>query len=180
MPTDQEWLAIENNDATFDGQFWYAVKTTRIFCRPSCPSRLPKREHIEIYQDPFQAEKQGFRPCKRCRPLNEIVSNEIWAKEIGDILLKNYQQNITLESLAAEVHGSESYLRHIFKEITGLTPQQKLLEIRLDAAKEKLLNTNEPIKNIAQSIGIDNSAYFISRFRKTFGITPRQFRYQNR
>ncbi|MQS89792.1 bifunctional transcriptional activator/DNA repair enzyme AdaA [Companilactobacillus mishanensis] len=175
MVTQSEWLAIKNNDTNYDGKFWYAVSSTKIFCRPSCPSRLPKRENISIYSNPDQALADGFRPCKRCRPLNAIVSNEIWVKEIDNFLEENYSNNITLEYLANEIHGSESYLRHVYKDLTGMTPKQRLTIIRLDAAKSMLLNSEKPVKSIGEQVGISNPAYFIKLFKNQFGVTPKQF-----
>ncbi|AKP67555.1 bifunctional transcriptional activator/DNA repair enzyme AdaA [Companilactobacillus ginsenosidimutans] len=180
MASSSEWKAISNNDAEFDGVFWYGVKTTHIFCRPSCPSRLPKRENISIYYDPKLAEADGFRPCKRCRPLNSIVSNETWVQEIDEFLNNHYSENITLSSLSSQIHGSESYLRHVYKQLTGVTPQQKLMNIRLEYAKSLLKNTNDSIKSVGMSVGIDNTTYFIQCFKRRFEITPKQFQYQSR
>src|SRR3546814_4581530 len=72
-PTDAEFAALRGNDATADGRFFYAVATTGVFCKPSCVSRVPKRENVRIFADAAAAEAAGFRPCKRCRPQNYIA-----------------------------------------------------------------------------------------------------------
>ena len=177
--TEKNWVAIKNNDKSFDNQFWYGVKTTKIFCRPSCPSRLPKKENVEIFASSEAAQAAGFRPCKRCRPLNRPVSNQVWIEEINHVLVEHYPENITLAELAYRVHGSESYLRHVYRELTGLTPQQKLAKIRLEKAKSYLQETDESVGIIAGRVGIPNSAYFIKCFAETYGQTPYQYRLQH-
>lgn len=72
LPSDTEFTAIRGNDASFDGRFFYGVASTKIFCRPSCISRAPKRENVRIFADTEAATTAGFRPCKRCQPQNYI------------------------------------------------------------------------------------------------------------
>lgn len=179
MVTDIEWRAIIENDRDYDSVFRYAVKTTKIFCRPSCHSRLPKRENIEIYYELSQPEKEGYRPCKRCRPTDRVIDNFVWTEEIEAILQQNYQQNLTLEELSSLAHGSESYLRHVFKKTTNQTPQQRLLEIRMTHAKNELLHTDKSIQQIANDVGLLNVSYFIKKFNAYYGETPKQFRLKN-
>ncbi|WP_249641499.1 MULTISPECIES: bifunctional transcriptional activator/DNA repair enzyme AdaA [unclassified Enterococcus] len=179
MITDSEWQALKTNDAAYDNLFRYAVKTTKIFCRPSCPSRIPKRENVEIYYDLNEPEKRGFRPCKRCQPTGKIVNDELWVEEIEAILRQNYQMNLSLKELAFLAHGSESYLRHVFKKITGQTPQQRLQAIRMAHARRELLNTRKTITVIAKDIGLPNVSYFIKKFKAYYGQTPKRFRQQN-
>lgn len=174
--TKTEWQAIKANNKYYDDIFWYAVKSTRIFCRPSCLSRLPKKENIEIYYTKEGAVQAGYRPCKRCQPLGEPVSNQEWVREIDTILLHNYQQKLTLEELAHLARGSESYLRHTYKAITGITPQKRLMNIRLSMAKKELLETNRTVKEIAESVGMENVAYFIKKFGEYYDDSPLQFR----
>ncbi|MFD2728906.1 bifunctional transcriptional activator/DNA repair enzyme AdaA [Enterococcus camelliae] len=179
MITDEEWQAIKTNDATYDSKFRYAVKTTKIFCRPSCHSRLPKRENVEVFYHLDDPINHGYRPCKRCRPTDAFVSNEEWTQEIETILQNNYQQNLTLEELAYLSHGSESHLRHVFKKVTNKTPQQRLTEIRLDVAKHMLVTTDKPVEKIAMEVGLANVSYFIQRFKHSFHESPKQYRKQH-
>lgn len=179
MVTNKEWQAIVENDETYDDLFRYAVKTTKIFCRPSCHSRIPNKENIEIYYNLSEPEKQGYRPCKRCRPTDEVIDDVMWAKEIETILQKNYQLNLTLEELSYLARGSESHLRHVFKKVTNQTPQQRLMAIRMDHAKRELLNSTKTIKEIAADIGLPNVSYFIRKFGEYYGQSPKQFRLHN-
>ncbi|MEO5286725.1 bifunctional transcriptional activator/DNA repair enzyme AdaA [Limosilactobacillus allomucosae] len=176
LPNDEQWHAIINNDSKLDGQFWYGVTTTHIFCKPSCPSRLPKRDHVLVFTDPQQAIKNGFRPCKRCRPLNRIVNKQIWVDEIEYTLKTNYQRKLTLNELGQLVHGDPSYLRHTFKDITGMTPRERLNEIRLTQAQHLLQTTQSSVSQVGREVGMSNTAYFIDCFKKRFGKTPLQYR----
>ncbi|GMA46645.1 bifunctional transcriptional activator/DNA repair enzyme AdaA [Tetragenococcus muriaticus] len=178
--TETEYQAIKNNDTCYDNIFCYAVKSTKIFCRPSCLSRLPKKENIEIYYMKEEAVHDGYRPCKRCQPLGESVSDEEWVKEIDTILQRNYQQKLTLEELSYLARGSESNLRHTYKAVTGMTPQKRLMNIRLEKASEELLETNLTVKEIAEEVGIGNVGYFIRKFREYYDDSPLQFRLKNK
>ena len=177
-PTDQQWQAIVANDHQADDQFWYGVTSTQIFCRPSCASRLPKREHICIFANPDMVLAAGFRPCKRCRPTAELVSNKTWVLEIEQVLQQQYAEKLDLNELAKQVHGSESYLRHVYQQLTGQTPQQRLTQIRIEQAQLLLTTTTASIAMIGRQVGWANPAYFIKIFRQQVGMTPRQYRQQ--
>lgn len=179
MIEDREWQAIENNDASYDECFRYAVKTTKIFCRPSCKSRLPKKENVEIFHDLNEPLKHGYRPCKRCQPTGKTISNDEWVEEIETILKNNYSQKLSLDEIANLAHGSESYVRHVYKKVMNKTLQQRLLEIRLEEAREKIVTTDERIDNIAMEVGIFNVSYFIKRFKEAYGESPKQYRKTN-
>lgn len=175
-PSDQEWEAIKENVKAFDGIFWYAVATTKIFCRPSCPSRLPKKEHVSIFYRSEDAEKSGYRPCKRCRPTDRLVEDEEWAEEIETILQENYRASLSLEELGLLAHGSESHMRHVFQRITGQTPHQRLLAIRLERAHADLLLHQDSLESIALRHGFSTSNYFIRKYKQYYGETPKQAR----
>ncbi|ERL65954.1 bifunctional transcriptional activator/DNA repair enzyme AdaA [Schleiferilactobacillus shenzhenensis] len=176
VPTDAQWAAITTNDTAADGQFWYAVQSTMIFCRPSCPSRLPKRENVTVYADPHAALAAGYRPCKRCRPLAQPVSNATWVAEIDTLLATHSQEPLTLNELASLAHGSASYLRHVYQAATGATPLQRLKTIRLTRAKALLTATDLTVAQIGVLVGIPTTSYFIAAFRTVYGQTPLQFR----
>lgn len=176
MVTEEEWKAVATNDASYDNLFRYAVKTTKIFCKPSCPSRLPKRENITIFYDLEEPERKGYRPCKRCQPTGKLVTNLEWVEEIKIIIEENYKLNLTLEELSFLARGSESHLRHVFKEETGQTPQQYLEKVRMEKAKDLLVSTKKTINEIARDVGIENVSYFIKRFSRYYKETPKKYR----
>lgn len=174
--SDTQWQAIKDNDKKQDHLFWYGVKTTGIFCRASCPSRLPKQKNVVIFSSPQEALAAGFRPCKRCRPTEQFVSNQIWVEEINQVLNSHYREKLTLERLADLVHGSPSYLRHVYKALTKKTPQQELTAIRLRAAENALLDSNQSLIQIAKLTGWGSPSYFIQVFKHHYGMTPAQYR----
>ncbi|ARW09061.1 Bifunctional transcriptional activator/DNA repair enzyme AdaA [Bacillus atrophaeus] len=97
---DEKWNAIVNNDSSYDGEFYYAVKTTGIFCRPSCKSRVPNKENVRIFQTAEQALGEKFRPCKRCKPNGLRLPDEDWVTQIKEFIDCSYSESLTLDKLA--------------------------------------------------------------------------------
>ncbi|MBB2493385.1 bifunctional DNA-binding transcriptional regulator/O6-methylguanine-DNA methyltransferase Ada [Aquipseudomonas ullengensis] len=132
------WQAVCDRDATRDGQFVFAVRSTGIFCRPSCPARRPKRENVSFHRDADSAAAAGFRPCKRCSPLGQSPAEQLDALVVAACqLLERSEQPLTLEQLAARIGLSASHLTRAFKARTGLTPRawsEAQRRQRLDAA----------------------------------------------
>ncbi|MEG1487375.1 Ada metal-binding domain-containing protein [Lactococcus sp.] len=174
--TDEIWEIIKNNDKKLDNRLWYGVVTTKIFCKPSCMSRLPKRENVKLFCSPKLAQSEGYHPCKRCQPMDKILPNEMLVKEVDSILKNCYKEEFSLEELTHRLHSSSSYLRHVYKKTKGVTPRQQLMMIRLEQAKTNLLTSNASISEIAQSVGLMNTSYFIKVFRKHYGSSPNQYR----
>ncbi|MET3695913.1 AraC family transcriptional regulator of adaptative response / methylphosphotriester-DNA alkyltransferase methyltransferase [Bacillus oleivorans] len=172
---DEKWAAIINNDTFYDDVFIYAVKTTRIFCRPSCKSRTPNKENVQIFENPSQAMAAGFRPCKRCNPLGQTPSEE-WVTQMTDYMANNFSKAITLHTLADIFQGSPFHLHRTFRRITGKTPVAFLHQIRITKSKEYLLNTHRTIAEISTLVGLPNTSYFITLFKKKTGLTPTDYR----
>lgn len=172
----EQWEAILSNDTSYDGQFYYAVKTTGIFCRPSCRSRPPKLENIRIFKTADQALKEQFRPCKRCKPTGQRLPDDEWVTIVTDYIDRNYMEILTLERLAEICHGSPYHLHRTFKRMKGITPVEYVQLIRVSKAKEYLLETDKSIAHVGQLIGIRNTSYFITLFKKMTGCTPLYYR----
>lgn len=174
--TDEKWQAILSNDASYDGKFFYAVKTTGIFCRPSCKSRPPKKENICLFQNAEQALSAKFHPCKRCKPTDQRLPDDESIALATEYIDKHYMETFTLQTLASICHGSLYHLHRTFKRIKQMTPVEYIQERRIEIAKEQLVSTNMPISEVGMSVGLQNTPYFITLFKKKSGITPAQYR----
>lgn len=178
-PSTAQWRAIQQNDQRADGDFFYGVTSTGIFCRPGCSSRQPLRDHVRIFKTTTAAMAAGFRPCKRCRPTGDAISTAAWVAEIKVIIDQHYAESLSLEELALRAHGAPFYLHHVFQQATGQTPLAYLQMVRLARARERLVRTDQPIKVVAVACGFRSAAYFSTVFKRVVGQTPRQFRRGN-
>lgn len=174
--TDEQWQAIINNEASYDGQFYYAVKTTGIFCRPSCKSKPPKRENIGYYQTIDQALAAKFRPCKRCKPTGHRLPDEEWIALVTEYVDRNYKEKLTLETLAAICHGTPYHLHRTFKKVMDITPVDYIQQVRIESAKAMLISSPTPIAEVGTCVGLSNTPYFITLFKKKTGHTPQVYR----
>ena len=127
MEDESRWQAVISRDARQDGSFVFAVSSTGIYCKPSCPSRRPRREHVSFFAAPGDAEEAGFRACKRCRPdgLDDVTNRET-VQTICRYIEENYsgERPITLAALGDHVGLSPFHLQRVFKKATGITPRQ--------------------------------------------------------
>lgn len=179
QPTEAQWKAIINNDKDSDDKFFYAVQTTRIFCRPSCKSRPPKFENVRVFQSADEAKAEHFRPCKRCKPTGERLPDHEWIELVTEYINQHYTDHLTLKVLADVSHGSPYHLHRIFKRVTGITPMEYIQNYRIDQAKELLMHSRLPISDVGLRVGIENTAYFITLFKKKLGVTPLTYRERN-
>jgi len=180
MPAELLWEAVISCRAEYDGKFFYGVKTTRIFCRPSCKSKTPRRENVDFFESAKEAMEKGYRPCKRCRPdLQEAVydPNEQKVEEIRDLLEKEYHSEWTLGMLARRVGMSSFYLQRIFK---GVSPKQYLNRIRVEEAKRLLASSGQTITEICFAVGFPGLTAFYQVFHRMTGLSPRAYRKQCR
>lgn len=174
--TNEQWQAITHNDARFDEIFIYAVKSTGIFCRPSCKSRNPKKENVRIFNDAAEAIADGFRSCKRCKPGRLRLPDEEWAIQIGEYIDEHFHEPLTLEILADMCHGSPYHLQRTFKRITGLTPVEYIQKVRISRAMYELTTTDKSVAEIGLNVGLPNPSYFITLFKMKTGQTPKKYR----
>ncbi len=121
---DHCWQALCDRDARFDGRFVFAVHSTRIFCRPSCPARRPRRDGVSFFKQVSEAEAAGFRACRRCSPHGQSLAEQLDTLVIAACrLLDDSTEPMTLDQLAKRIGLSSSHLARAFKARTGLTPR---------------------------------------------------------
>ncbi len=174
--TEQEmWEAVQHCDANYDGLFFYAVKTTRIFCRPSCKSKLPKRENLCYFKTAKEAEQAGFHPCKRChsdlldyQPMRDI------AAEIKEKI--DNAGRLRPKTLSEHVGLSLRRVTDIFKHAYGMTPKEYADVLRLHTAQTLIVHTDKKIIDIAYLIGFSNLTAFNRFFKKQTGQSPTAYR----
>src|SRR5579871_1022223 len=137
------WGAVTRRDAAADDQFYYAVSTTGVYCRPSFAARLPRREHVQFYATRADAERAGFRPCKRCRP-DEAPRAERQAAAIAKAcrVIEQSEDLPGLDALAEAAGMSRFYFHRVFKQITGLTPKAYAAAHRAGRVREELTRSS--------------------------------------
>ncbi|PSB26328.1 bifunctional DNA-binding transcriptional regulator/O6-methylguanine-DNA methyltransferase Ada [Stenomitos frigidus ULC18] len=173
----ERWDAIVHRVPSADGTFLYAVKTTGIYCRPTCASRQPKRAHVLFFDRCDEAEAAGFRPCKRCSP-RSISPQQQQAKVIAAVC-QQIEASETPPSLGvmAQMAGlSASHLQRVFKAIVGITPRQYAAAHRANRIRQHLQESATVTEAIYEA-GFETSSTFYDQSAALLGMTPSQ--YQN-
>ena len=176
-PTEKSrWNAILKRDQNADGQFYFAVKTTGIFCRPTCPSRRPNRENVVFYDTPQAAEKAGFRSCKRCDPTG-LTQSQRHAKVIASVCraINEADELPSLEELAAVAHMSPFHFHRIFKQVTGLTPKAYAVAHRSDRV-QKTLPKWDTVTEAIYEAGFNSNGRFYADSSKMLGMKPKEYK----
>lgn len=183
MNNDDKWKAVVDCDKRYDGLFYYAVKTTGIFCRPSCKAKLPLRENTLFFDTAGKALEGGFRPCKMCRPdISESIyePNKELMKKAREILNNRYSDTIVISSIAQELGLSESHLTRLFKLYYSLTPNEYIVKLKIEKAMELLSQSDLDINAIAYEAGFRSISNFYKCFNEHTGSTPKAYRKNNR
>lgn len=176
---DTMWEATVSCNIAYDGKFFYAVRTTGIFCRPSCKSKMPNYENISFFLNASEAQKSGYRPCKRCRPDLNSKNYDPFGSIVEDtkqIIKKNYTQKLSMKEVATKVGVSRFHLIRIFKNVAGYTPHMYLENIRIQKAEELLLTTKLNSMEIGYQIGYQSVSSFYNAFKRNTGYSPSQFK----
>lgn len=164
---------MKDNDARFDGVFFVGVKTTGIYCRPTCRARLPRRENVEFYIDRASAVKDGFRACKRCKPeLESAVNPKMETVIRACYLLENSDtENTSLQALAEKIKVSPAYLQKVFKAIVGVSPKQYSDEIKMQKFKLQVKGGGD-VTGAMYDAGFGSSRGLYEKAAAKLGMTP--------
>ncbi|HEY3937671.1 MAG TPA: bifunctional DNA-binding transcriptional regulator/O6-methylguanine-DNA methyltransferase Ada [Bryobacteraceae bacterium] len=173
------WNAVLNRNAAEDGRFFFGVLTTGVYCRPSCHARKPLRKNVRFYETPAEAERDGLRPCLRCRPLAERADEPTLQKirQVCDYLRRNCEsgEELTLAKLGELVGLSLFHLQRTFKAVLGVTPKQYLEACRIAVLKTQL-RKSESVTNAVYEAGFGSSSRVYERVDSRLGMTPSEYR----
>ena len=163
-------------DAAFDGQFYYSVATTGIYCRPSCPARLAKRCNVSFHDTAADAERAGFRPCKRCKP-DGLSLDQQHAEKVAEAcrLIEAAEDEPRLDALARAVGLSPYHFHRIFKTVLGVTPKAYATAHRNKRVREEL-GRSATVTQAIYGAGFNSNGRFYATSSEVLGMTPSQFR----
>jgi AraC family transcriptional regulator, regulatory protein of adaptative response / methylated-DNA-[protein]-cysteine methyltransferase len=175
--TDQRrWRAVTHRDPASDGVFYYSVKTTGVYCRPTCPSRLPRRENVRFHATCLDAERAGFRPCKRCRPKDASLARRRAATvEQACRTIDAADTMPALDELANAAGISRYHFHRVFKAQTGLTPKAYAAAQRARRVRTEL-STRKTITAAIHGAGYNSASRFYETSTKVLGMTPTTFK----
>ncbi len=178
MCEDEYWQAVVECNSKYDGVFVYGVNSTKIYCRPSCPSRKPLRQNTVFFPNFETAEKSDYRACLRCHPKQIITPQphlEL-VQQICYVLTAQLENPPTLDELAQQFNLSPYYLQRTFKQLVGVTPHQYADEQRLKLLKSKL-KSGENVANSLYEAGYSSSSSLYEKASIQLGMTPKKYQY---
>jgi AraC family transcriptional regulator of adaptative response/methylated-DNA-[protein]-cysteine methyltransferase len=173
---DPRWAAVVARDAAADGRFYYSVRTTGVYCRPSCSARPARPENVSFHDSAADAERAGFRPCRRCRPdLPALAERQsaLVARVCRHIEAADAEPG--LQALADAAGLSPSHLHRIFKAATGLTPKAYGAAHRARRVREQLVRSGT-VTDAIYGAGFGSNGRFYEKSGQMLGMTPRQYR----
>ena len=170
---DPRWAAVVARDPAADGRFFYSVKTTGVYCRPSCASRTARPENVEFHATAAAAERAGFRPCKRCKP--DQPGGQV--ARVAELcrLIERAEQAPSLAALAQHAGLSPWHLHRVFKAVTGLTPRAYAAAHRAQRVKTGL-RKGATVTEAIYAAGYNSSARFYEQSSAVLGMTPARYR----
>jgi len=173
---ESKWVAVCERDSAADGVVYYSVATTGVYCRPSCPSRLPLRRNVVFHATPGQAERAGFRACKKCRPTEPSRK----ARDVELVVaacrrIEEAEAGPSLEQLAKDAGMSRYHFHRVFKAVTGITPKAYASAARSDRMKREL-ETSGSVTGAIYSAGFTSASRFYESSKKRLGMTASTFR----
>jgi AraC family transcriptional regulator of adaptative response/methylated-DNA-[protein]-cysteine methyltransferase len=179
--SDALWRACLARDRAYDGRFIIGVRTTGIYCRPSCPARKPLRENVQFFAAPEIARQAGFRACKRCRPDRETLRDPAAerALSICHYIRSATDETITLARLGKRFSLSPAHLQRVFKQYIGLSPLEYAEALRMDQLR-LALRQGASVTDAIYASGFSSSSRVYERAARAIGMTPRRYREHGR
>jgi AraC family transcriptional regulator of adaptative response/methylated-DNA-[protein]-cysteine methyltransferase len=173
---NERWKAIAGRDPGEDGKFVFAVSSTGVYCRPSCPAKRPRRENVKFFRLPDEAEKAGFRACLRCRPraIGGPASTKM-VKAVCRYIEQHLDEPVTLLHLGREFHLSPFHLQRTFKAVLGVTPRAYADSCRMNQLKRNL-QAGHSVTRAMYDAGYSSSSRLYERTASQLGMTPDKYR----
>lgn len=173
---NERWNAVVHRDPNADGKFYYSVKTTRVYCRPSCAARLARRENVEFHNSCEEAERAGFRACKRCQPNGSALTEQYAATVTAACrTIETAEELPSLEVLAKAAGMSRFHFHRVFTKIAGLTPKAYAVAHRAERMRKMLPKRNTVTEAIYEA-GFNSNGRFYANSSQMLGMAPRNFR----
>src|ERR1700751_603709 len=170
------WDAVLARDPNHDGEFFFAVSTTGVYCRPSCPAKRPRRENVSFFRNPTEAEKAGFLSSLRCKPKSASGNAQTaTVKEMCRYIEQHLDEPVTLEKLATEFGQSPFHLQRTFKKALGITPRAYADSCRMDLLKRNL-QSGRSVTHALYDAGYSSSSRLYERTASQLGMTPDKYR----
>lgn len=176
LTDDSRWRAVLSRDGASDGSFVFAVSSTGVYCRPSCPSKRPRRENVTFYRYVREAENAGYRECLRCRP-RSVVGNprQELVKAVCRYIEQHLDEPVTLAKLGLEFHQSPFHLQRTFKATLGITPKEYADTCRMRGFRHKL-KAGQSVTRAMHEAGYGSSSRLYSRTASELGMDPAKYR----
>lgn len=173
---DSRWQAVLARDGECDGKFVFAVSSTGVYCRPSCPSKRPKRTNVTFFRQPQEAENAGFRECLRCRPKASAGNpQQQLIKSVCRFIEQHLDEPITLARLGAEFQQSPFHLQRTFKAVVGITPKEYADSCRMRGFRQKL-KAGHSVTRAMHDAGYSSTSRLYSRTSAELGMEPAKYR----
>jgi len=175
LTEEDKWLAALNRNNDFDGEFVFAVRSTGVYCRPSCPAKRPNRKQVIFFSDFEEAERFGFRSCRRCHPRNATNSQTKLIDGICSFIDANLEKKLTLSALSAHAGISPFHLQRTFKRAVGISPRQYIEARRLEKMKRSLRN-GKTVTRALYDAGFNSRSRIYGKIQNKFGVSPGIYR----
>lgn len=173
---DERWRAVVRRDASYDGRFFLSVATTGIYCRPGCPARTPRRENVAFYTTRDEAERAGFRPCKRCKPDQPALAEQHAARVTEACrLIETAEEEPRLDELSVQAGLSPYHFHRVFKAVTGVTPKDYARAHRAGRVRAGL-RKDKTVTEAIHGAGYNSAGRFYANASEVLGMTPTKFR----
>lgn len=173
---DPRWTDVVARNAEADGKFYFGVKTTGVYCRPSCGARTARPENVSFYATLEEAQSAGFRPCKRCQPdRSSVIDQHISRVTQACRIIEESETTLSLEELARQLGMSVHHFHRVFKQITGLTPRQYATAQREKKVRHHL-GRGSTVTGAIFDAGYSSSSRFYERSNKVLGMLPSCYR----